>query len=180
MRADARRNYDKLVDAARQVFRERGYEAPLDEIARRAGVGPGTLYRHFPTKDALFDAVMQAWIEGVEAATEKALAREGSPRDVLVGWLGTYVTLVSTYKGNPARITAAMGDPNSPIVTKCQVLAGANQRVIDHLGPALRDEADAITLARLVGGVAAVADQAELPADAIKPLLDVLADGLLS
>ncbi len=76
MRADAQRNRDKLVEVARQVFREKGYDAPLDEIAKRAGVGAGTLYRHFPTRDALHDAVMQAWADNVMVAAEKALAHE--------------------------------------------------------------------------------------------------------
>lgn len=180
MRADARRNYDKLVEVARQVFREKGYDAPLDEIAKRAGVGPGTLYRHFPTRDALLDAVMQAWVDSVEVATDKALAREGSPHDVLLGWFETYVKLISTYKGNPAKLTSALGDPNSPILTKCQVLASANQRVIESLGDVLKPGVEAIQMARLVGGVAAIADSSDLDEDAVRPLLDVVVDGLLA
>ena len=180
MRADAKRNYDKIVEVARQVFREKGYDAPLDEIAKKAGVGAGTLYRHFTTKDALLDAVMQAWVDSVGVATDKALAREGSPRDVLVGWFETYVHLVSSYKGNPAKITAALGDPDSPILTKCQVLTSANGRVVEHLGGSLRPGVDPIQMARLVGGVATVADQADLPSQAVRPLLEVVADGLLA
>jgi AcrR family transcriptional regulator len=180
VRADAQRNRDKLVEVARQVFREKGYDAPLDEIAKKAGVGPGTLYRHFPTRDALLDAVMQAWVDSVHAATEKALAREGAPRDVLLAWFETYVALISPYKGNPAKLTSAMGDPESPIMTKCQVLAQANGRVIDQLGGALRSDVDAIQMARLIGGVATVADNSDLDAVAIRPLLEVVADGLLA
>jgi AcrR family transcriptional regulator len=180
MRADAQRNRDKLVEVARQVFREKGYDAPLDEIAKKAGVGPGTLYRHFPTRDALLDAVMQRWVDSVEVATEKALAREGDPHDVLLGWFETYVALISTYKGNPAKLTSAMGDPESPIRTKCQVLAAANQRVVERLGDALRPGADAIQMARLVGGVAAIADSSDLDEAAVRPLLEVVADGLLA
>ena len=60
MRADAQRNCDRIVEVARQVFREQGYDASLDLIAKQAGVGPGTLYRHFPSRDDLIDAVMQA------------------------------------------------------------------------------------------------------------------------
>ena len=179
MRADAQRNRDKLVEVARQVFREKGYDAPLDEIAKRAGVGPGTLYRHFPTRDALLDAVMQRWAEGVEVATQKALAREGDSREVLLGWFQTYVALISTYKGNPAKLTSALGDPDSPIRTKCQVLAAANQRVVDHLGGALRPGIEAIQMARLVGGVASIAESSGLDDDAVRPLLEVVADGLL-
>lgn len=180
MRADAKRNYDKIVEVARQVFREKGYDAPLDEIAKKAGVGAGTLYRHFPTRDALLDAVMQAWVDSVDVATEKALAREGSPREVLLGWFDSYVGLISSYKGNPAKLTSAMGDPASPILTKCQVLTQANGRVIDELGDALKSGVEPLQMARLIGGVATVADNADLDADAVRPMLEVVADGLLA
>jgi AcrR family transcriptional regulator len=62
LRADARRNRDKLVAAARQCFADQGLTVPLDEIARRAGVGAGTMYRHFPTKESLFDAIVLAHV----------------------------------------------------------------------------------------------------------------------
>ena len=70
MRADAQRNRDRIVEVAREVFREQGYDASLDEVAKRAGVGPGTLYRHFPTRDALLDAIMQSWVDRVQDAVE--------------------------------------------------------------------------------------------------------------
>src|SRR5207247_2339027 len=63
LRADARRNRDKVLHAAREAFAESGYGVPLDEIAGRAGVGPGTVYRHFPAKEALFQAVITARVE---------------------------------------------------------------------------------------------------------------------
>jgi AcrR family transcriptional regulator len=180
MRADAQRNRDKLVEVARQVFREKGYDAPLDEIAKRAGVGAGTLYRHFPTRDALHDAVMQAWVDKVEIATEKALTHEGGARDLLLDWFRTYVGLVSSYRGSPAKITSAMGDPDSPIRTKCQVLAAANARVIERLGDALKPGIEPVQMARLVGGVATIADTGNLDAAAVDPLLAVVADGVLA
>ena len=114
MRADAKRNYDRLVEAARAVFREQGYDASLDEVAKRAGVGPGTLYRHFPNRDALLDAIMQSWVDSVGEAVEKTLAFEGPPRDLLLGWFQEYVRLISMHKGGPAKITSAMGDPELP------------------------------------------------------------------
>ena len=64
MRADAQRNHDRIVEVAREVFREQGYDASLDEVAKRAGVGPGTLYRHFPTREDLLDAIMQTGSTG--------------------------------------------------------------------------------------------------------------------
>ncbi|NYD40350.1 TetR family transcriptional regulator [Nocardioides panaciterrulae] len=181
MRADAKRNRDRIVDVAREVFREKGYDAPLDEVARRAGVGAGTLYRHFPTRDALLDAIMQSWVDRVNEATEKTLAFEGSDRDLLVGWLETYAGLISLHKGGPAKITSAMGDPDSPIIGKCQVLAQASQRVMDRLDAAgaLRPGVDAVGVCKLVGGVATVADNADQPLSTVRPLLEVVADGLL-
>ena len=181
MRADAKRNYDRLVEVAREVFREQGYDASLDEVARRAGVGPGTLYRHFPNRDALLDAIMQSWVDRVEEAAEKALAHEGSPRDLLMAWFEEYVRLISVHKGGPAKITSALGDPDSPIHTKCRVLTRASDRVVDRLRAdgALREGVETIQMCRLVGGVATVADQGGLDEDAVRPLLEVVADGLV-
>ena len=86
MRADAKRNYDRIVEVAREVFREQGYDASLDEVAKRAGVGPGTLYRHFPKRENLLDAIMQSWVDRVTETADKALAYEGPDRDLLLNW----------------------------------------------------------------------------------------------
>ena len=182
MRADAKRNYDRIVEVAREVFREQGYDASLDLVAKRAGVGAGTLYRHFPTRDALLDAIMQSWVDRVDEGTEKSLAHEGPPREVLLAGFETYVGLLSLHKGGPAKLTAALGDPSSPISTKCQVLAEAAGRVVTLLREqgALRPGVDAVQMCRLVGGVAAVADQGDLEASAVRPLLEVVADGMLA
>ena len=181
MRADAQRNRNRIVAVAREVFREHGYDASLDEVARRAGVGAGTLYRHFPNRESLVDAVMQRWVDAVDDTAAKALAREGSHRDVLVGWLVDYVGLISLHRGGPAKITSAMGDAVSPIRTKCQALVLAMTRVVEHLVEegALAPSTDPVQVCRLVGGVATVADQGELDEQAVRPMLEVVADGLL-
>lgn len=181
MRADAQRNYDRIVEVAREVFREQGYDASLDEVAKRAGVGPGTLYRHFPKRENLLDAVMQSWVDKVTETADKALAFEGSDRELLLNWFEAYVALISQHKGGPAKITSAMGNPDSPIMTKCQVLAGANDRVIERVRAdgALRDGVETIQVCRLVGGIATVADQSELDVAAVRPLLEVVVDGLI-
>ena len=181
MRADAKRNYDRIVEVAREVFREQGYEASLDQIAKQAGVGPGTLYRHFPKRANLLDAVLQSWVDRVIETADRALAHEGSDRDLLVHWFEDYVALISQHKGGPAKITSAMGDPESPIVSKCQVLAQASDRVIDRLREhgALREGIESLQVCRLVGGVATVADQGDLGPAAVRPLIEVVADGLL-
>jgi AcrR family transcriptional regulator len=182
VRADAQRNYDRIVEVAREVFREQGYDASLDEVAKRAGVGPGTLYRHFPKRENLLDAIMQSWVDRVTETADKALAHEGSDRDLLVSWFEQYVALISQHKGGPAKLTSAMGDPESPIRTKCQVLAEANGRILDRLRAdgALREDVETIQVCRLVGGIATVADQSDLDASAVRPMLEVVVDGLLS
>jgi len=181
MRADAKRNRERIVEAARVVFREQGYDASLDAVAKRAGVGPGTLYRHFATREDLVDAILQSWVTRVDETVEKALAFEGPPRELLLNWFENYVALLSAYKGSPAKITSAIGDPDSPIVTKCQVLVAANERVLERLddSDALREGTDAIQVSRLVGGVATVADNADLPVESVRPLLEVVVDGLV-
>lgn len=181
MRADAKRNYDRIVEVAREVFREQGYDASLDLVAKRAGVGPGTLYRHFPQRENLLDAIMQSWVDRVDEAADKAVADERGPREVLLHWFEEYVALISLHKGGPAKITSAMGDPTSPISTKCDVLRSAGDRVLERLRAegALRDGVDTTQVARLVGGVATVADQGDLDPTVVGPLLEVVADGLL-
>jgi AcrR family transcriptional regulator len=179
VRADAARNREKLVDAARELFRERGYDVPLDDIAKRAGVGAGTLYRHFTSRESLVDAVMQAWVERVQESVDDVLAAGGAPRELLLRWFESYAALISVHRGGAAKITGAMEDDSSPISHKCRVLRGANDRVIERLDGELRSGVDSLQFARLVGGVAAVADQGGLPPGAVRPMLEVLADGLL-
>ncbi len=181
MRADAQRNRERLIEVAREVFREQGYDASLDEVAKRAGVGAGTLYRHFPSREVLLDAIMQSWVDRVNDAADKVLTHEGSPRELLVAWFESYVELISLHKGGPAKITQAMGDAKSPIVTKCQTLTAATNRIVERLEEehALREHVEAVQMARLVGGVATVADNADLDRAAVRPLLEVIADGML-
>lgn len=181
VRADAQRNRDRIIEVAREVFREQGYDASLDEVAKRAGVGAGTLYRHFPCRENLLDAIMQSWVDRVNEAGDKALTHEGPPRDLLLSWFEAYVALISLHKGGPAKITSAMGDPSSPIITKCQTLTAATERVVERLRGehALRDNVEVVQMCRLVGGVATVADQGGLEQTAVRPLLEVIVHGVL-
>jgi AcrR family transcriptional regulator len=89
LRADARRNREKVLKAARAVFAEQGRDAQMDDVARRAKVGVGTLYRHFPTKEALLDALSDEMFSAIAAHAERALEREDAWeafKDVL--WFG--------------------------------------------------------------------------------------------
>jgi len=86
LRADARRNRDKVLRAAREAFAASGYGVPLDEIAARAGVGPGTVYRHFPAKEALFQAVITARVEDL-IGDARARAGADDPGGAFFGFL---------------------------------------------------------------------------------------------
>ena len=181
LRADAQRNYDKLVAAAREVFAERGAEGSLDEIAKRAGVGPGTLYRHFPTRDDLIDALMRDWTERVAADSVAAVEADVSAREMLQRWFADLVRHMTLHRGAAAKLSAAMDDPSSPIYRKCQMLGEANDRVITHLieTHALRDGVESRQVQRLVSGVATIVDQAELDPEQAQPMLNIVIDGIL-
>ena len=181
LRADAQRNYDKLVIAAREAFREHGAAASLDDIAKRAGVGPGTLYRHFPTREDLMDAVMRDWSAQVGADSDEIVGSGLSAEEALATWFGRFVENVGVYRGAAAKLTAAMDDERSPIYRKCQVLVGANEKVIGHVAAtgALRDGVDAQDVMRLVSGVASVADQADLDTAQSAPMLRIIIQGIL-
>ena len=181
LRADAQRNYDKLVAAAREVFAERGAEGSLDEIAKRAGVGPGTLYRHFPTRDDLIDALMRDWSARVLSDSEAAVEADLPARETLERWFADLVKHLTLHRGAAAKLSAAMDDPSSPIYRKCQMLADANERVVSHLtaSRALRDNVESRQVMRLVSGVATVVDQAGLDSAEARPMLDIVIDGIL-
>jgi AcrR family transcriptional regulator len=181
VRADAQRNRDRIVEVAREVFRERGYDASLDDIAKRAGVGPGTLYRHFPTREELIDAVMKDWADRVLADAEQITAAGLSPRETLRTWFQRFVANVGVYQGAARKVLAAVDDPSSPIYRKCQVLAGANEQVIAHVRDvgALRDGVDGREVLRLVSGVAAVVDNSGLKEGQAEPMLAIVIDGVL-
>lgn len=87
LRADARRNREKVLRAAQEAFAEHGMGVPLDDIAGRAGVGPGTVYRHFPTKEALFEAVVAARVEDLVAEARRR-ADAADPGEAFLGFLG--------------------------------------------------------------------------------------------
>jgi AcrR family transcriptional regulator len=97
-RADSIRNRELLIEAATQVFSAGGQQASLEAVARQAGVGIGTLYRHFPTREALFEAVYRREVDQLGDLAER-LAREAAPVEALRRWMHANVRLVATKKG---------------------------------------------------------------------------------
>src|SRR5690349_8835662 len=86
LRADARRNYERLLAAARELVKEQGADTSLEAIARRAGVGIGTLYRHFPNRLSLFETMYREDVDALKALADSLVADE-TPWDALVQWL---------------------------------------------------------------------------------------------
>ncbi|WP_445274130.1 TetR/AcrR family transcriptional regulator [Streptomyces roseoverticillatus] len=119
MRADARRNYERLLVEARTAFTEHGTEASLEDIARRAGVGIGTLYRHFPNRTALMSAVFQVEVDGLLARSRELLASP-EPCRALVDWLRACVAHASTYRGLSRALLAAQSDEASAM-SRCSL-----------------------------------------------------------
>jgi AcrR family transcriptional regulator len=103
-RADAQRNVERLIVAARDAFAAHGPNASLDDIARAAGVGAGTLYRHFPTRLALFEAVYRDSVERLCADGER-LAETEPPAEALIDWLKGFVGVISQKRGLAAALT---------------------------------------------------------------------------
>jgi AcrR family transcriptional regulator len=103
-RADAQRNYDLLVSAARHVFHDHGVDAPLDDIARRAGVGNATMYRHFPTRRDLIIAVYSEEVAALCARSQSLLAAD-LPSDALFGWLQDFIAHVAAKRELALSIT---------------------------------------------------------------------------
>lgn len=180
MRADAKRNYEKLISAAREAFAERGSEASLDDIAKRAGVGPGTLYRHFPTRDALIDVVMREWVVSVQADSQAVIESDAEPREALATWFADFIGHMSLYRGAAAKFVACMDDPTTPIYRKCQVLSAANDQVLVHVAKSgiLREDVDSREVMRMISGVASVIDQASMTQKEAEPMLEIILNGI--
>ncbi|NBM18733.1 TetR/AcrR family transcriptional regulator [Streptomyces sp. GC420] len=119
LRADARRNYDRLLAVARATFAEHGTDASLEDVARRAGVGIGTLYRHFPNRQALMSAVFE---EALVALLQRSreLQDDPQPCQALVTWLRTVVTHASEYRGLARALMSASPDSGSAL-TRCSL-----------------------------------------------------------
>lgn len=181
MRADAQRSYERILAAAEDVFTEFGTDASLNEVAKRARVGPGTLYRHFPDRDALLDALMGDWVGRIELSAEKAARSELAPRDMLLDWFEILIAQISRHRGGAARIVTALSETHGLRADKAASIVAATSRVLVQLAEngTPVSTLEPRQLARLVAGVGAVADLGELDRSTTRQLLSVIADGLL-
>jgi AcrR family transcriptional regulator len=154
LRADAQRNYDRLISAARTVLSERGSEASMEEIAKRADVGVGTLYRHFPRRIDLVEAVYR---EDVESLVNLAasVAADGTPWDALVQWLDGFVRYAQSKRVFLTELHEAF-EKNPELALdsreRIRVAAGLVLERAQQAGIA-RQDIDAADLMQLVGGM---------------------------
>jgi AcrR family transcriptional regulator len=110
-RTDAQRNRERILEVAKEAFTRSGANASLDEIARQAGVGPGTLYRHFPTRDALIEAVYRAEIEKLVAAAGE-FAETMPPMEALRAWMLLFVDVIATKRIIAPALNSLVGGPS--------------------------------------------------------------------
>lgn len=160
MRADARRNHDRLLCEARASFAAQGTDASLEDIARRAGVGIGTLYRHFPNRQALMNAVFQEALTAL-LARSRELAQADQPCTALVEWLGAIVTHAGEYRGLARALMSASGDESSAL-TSCHVplrQAGARLLVRAQTSGSVRTDVSIDDLLQLTNAIALAAEQ---------------------
>lgn len=174
-RADARRNYDKVIAAARQAFAERGDATSLEEIARRADVGIGTLYRNFPNRQALLEAV---YVDEVESLSKSAAEFDALPPwDAFAAWVRRLVGYLVTKQALAHELLEYL-DYDAPLFKTCRSsLVSAGQPLLERAKEArvVRADVDLWDIIKIVGGIAKIpgAEPAQ-----IDHLLEIALDGL--
>jgi AcrR family transcriptional regulator len=121
-RADAERNRLHILEVAEDFFAEHGVSGAMQDIAKRAGLGPGTLYRHFPTRESLLAALMQARWEELDARRVEIEAERGDPLAALELWLTALGGYVTVFDGLPGPLREALRETTSPLAITCEWL----------------------------------------------------------
>jgi AcrR family transcriptional regulator len=156
LRADARRNHERLLAAAKEVFAEHGADAPLDEVARRAGVGNATMYRHFPTRQELLVAVYSDEVTALCARAE-ALLTAAAPGDALFDWLREFIGHVATKRELALALTDDGAGRRSALFDRWhEAMHSAASGLLDRAqrSRTVRPELDAVDLLTLASGIA--------------------------
>ncbi len=177
-RADAARNRERVLEAAKAVFSAGGSDASLESVAKRAGVGIGTLYRHFPTREALFEAVYRREVERLTDLAPR-LTEEASPTEALRLWLRANVEFVATKKGMAAALALATQGPSDLTAYSFARLTAAVGGLLDRAVAAgeIRADIGPQDLLRALVGMCLLHDQPGWR-DSVSRLLDVFVDGL--
>jgi len=177
-RADAVRNRERLLVAAKSVFGAGGAEASLEAVARKANVGIGTLYRHFPTREALFEAVYRREVEQLADLAER-LKQEARPVDALRCWMRSIVNFVATKKGMSAALALAAYQNSDLMSYSFDQLTRAVRGLLDRAVAAgdIRDDISPEDLLRALVGMCYMHDQPGWQTSVLR-LVDVFVDGL--
>ena len=176
-RADAQRNRERLMEVAKAAFTRGGPDVSLDDVARAAGVGVGTLYRHFPTRDALIEAVYRAEVEALSQAAER-LSAELAPVEALRAWMRLFVDYIATKNLIAPALKATVGDPSRLFATTGEQMRAAVGDLVARAVAAgdIRPDLEPFDLLRALVGVANVAASPDWEASA-KRLVDILIAG---
>ncbi|MGB3307560.1 MAG: helix-turn-helix domain-containing protein [Thermomicrobiales bacterium] len=180
MRADARRNYDRLVAQAHEVFVEQGVGASFEEIARRAGVGPGTLYRHFPTREALLSTVMESAFLAQHAYALELLERKDAA-EALEDYARYWIRNTAIYKGlaMEAMKAAIEGDVSS-MAASCMAVRADGDRILERAQASgkIRKDIEQKDIWRLLHGVVMAVKDTEIDQATARTMIDVILKGL--
>jgi AcrR family transcriptional regulator len=154
VRADAQRNRDRLTAAAQEVFSEQGAGASLDEVAKRAGVGPGTLYRHFPTREALQEAAYRDAVERLCAAGGE-LRDNPDARQALIEWMRLLLEHMVARRGLAEALVSALGKQGEVFVASHRDLHEVGAELVDRarLAGAARADLDHRDLLWMIHGI---------------------------
>jgi len=179
-RADAVRNRERILEAAQVVFSAGGPDASLEAVARRAGVGIGTLYRHFPTREALFEAVYRHQVEQLADLAEQ-LKSQPQPVEALRHWLRSNVKFVATKKGMSAALALAANSSSELAAYSRDRLTKAVGALLDRAIAAgeIRADISPEDILRAFVGMCYINDQPGWQTSVLR-LVDVFVDGLRS
>ncbi|HWZ30693.1 MAG TPA: TetR/AcrR family transcriptional regulator [Bryobacteraceae bacterium] len=157
-RTDAQRNRERILEVAKRAFSQSGVNASLDEVAKEAGVGPGTLYRHFPTREELLEAVYRTEVEKL-AAAERKFAETLPPVEALRAWMLLFVDYIATKQIIAPALNALMGDPKKVFEASYTQVWEAIRALVKRAVKSgdIRKDLDPIDLLRALIGVANVA-----------------------
>ncbi|HEY3621082.1 MAG TPA: TetR/AcrR family transcriptional regulator [Roseiarcus sp.] len=179
-RADARRNHDGLLEAAKAAFAEAGAEASLDQIARRAGVGIGTLYRHFPTRDAVVEAVYRREVQQLADAARRLIDSQ-PPAEALRAWMRLFIDYIAAKKVIAPALKSLVGGGSALYADSGARINEAMELLVKRARASgdIRPSADSADLLRALIGFAYVNAGPDWEASA-RRLIDLLIDGLRS
>ena len=176
-RADAQRNRERILEVAKQAFTRSGADTSLDDIAKQAGVGPGTLYRHFPTREELLKAVYRNELENLATAEEK-FAETMPPVEALRAWLLLFVDAVAAKQIIAAALNTLVGDHKKVFEASYAQMHEAIRRLVKRAVKSgdIRKDLDPMDLLRALVGVANVASSRDWQQSA-RRLVDILIAG---